>query len=186
MSTIRQITVSVIAGIILLIIQNLVTGWPSERLWIFDNHKIVDISYSNAASFRIEEIRTYNNRFLYVGDKFSYKSIMPFCHPDIPLSVSGATSYEDDVNIWCVCRDRYGGYYLQSPKVYIRNTQPREWGLENLYPGDEITLIIFVLVNQVGNEIFRQKVINGDWGRFPELPAHSQEIASIKLLSFMK
>jgi hypothetical protein len=177
----KQIIARVIVGVILLIIQNLVTGWPLESLWVFNNHRIVDISHSDPSLFKINDIRTDNDRLLYLGDKFSYKSILPFRHTDIPLSISGTTSYNDGANVWCVCRDREGLYYLQNPNVYIRNTQSRKWFIDNVYPLDKITLIIFISVDSAGNEIFRQKVIRKDWDGFPELPANKIEIASIRL-----
>lgn len=173
-------TITLILGI-LGTLQNLWTGWPIKSLWIFHNHKIIDISNVDPSLFRINEIKTYNNRFLDVGDKFSYKSILPFWHTDIPISISGSTSFTGSTNIWVVCRDRHGLYYLQCPKVYMRNMQLREWIHESVYPRDEITLIIFVSLDSDGNEIFKKREISEDYSGFKTLPADWKEIASIRL-----
>lgn len=180
--TLRKVQeILIIIGLILSILQNLWTGWPIKSLWIFHNHKIVDISNGDPSLFRINEIKTYNNRILNVGDKFSYKSILPFRHTDIPLSISGSTSFTGFTNIWVVCRDRHGLYYLQCPKVYMRNMQLREWVHESVYPRDEITLIIFGTLDSDGNEIFKKREISKDYRGFKTLPAGWKKIASIRL-----
>ena len=178
---IQRVVVGVIVALILSILQNLWTGFPIKRLWIFDNHKIVDISSRYPSLFKISNIKTYHNRFLNVGDKFSYKSIMPFRHTDIPLSISGSTTYSINSYIWVVCRDRYGGYYIQTPRVHIRNNQAKEWVIDNVRPLEDMSLINFILVDETANNFFRQREISEAWGRFPDLPDKSEEIASIRL-----
>lgn len=164
--------IGIIAGIIAILvgIRNLLTGWPFECLWIFNNHKIVDIS-SSKPEFEIKTIISNSSKALSIGNKFNYSS-------DIPLLIEGSTEYDENINIWVVCQDIYAGLYLQQPKVKIENNS---WIASNIRPLKDMLRIMFVLVDDEGNQLFVGKTERKDWSKFFELPANSRTIAFIKL-----
>jgi len=95
---------------------------------------------------------------------------------DIPLTIQGTYTSEGLGLVWVVLRDNFGNYYLQNPPVQFNGGGT--WTATNITPRSGTTSIDFVAVTPDGNGTFQQKVSNGDFGAFTQLPQGSLILSS--------
>jgi hypothetical protein len=160
--------VTIIAGLLAIgtAVINVATGWPFRSFLLWHTHQLVS-TYSIEA-FKIETIQTACGTVLTPPDRFSYKF-------DIPLETRGTTKLDRSSHVWVVVKDQSAGYYLQVPAVEIKDNG--KWLSYNIRPLAEIKQVIWVLVDDDGNDFFSGKVKAGEWGKFTGLPQNTQELA---------
>ncbi len=91
-----------------------------------------------------------------------------------PLEIDSA-----NVRIWIVLRDVIGNYYHQNPPVDLR--PDGNWRAPNVKPGQDITEILAVRVNQEGHEFFLDLVKKGDFSGLLQLPGGSEVLDSVDI-----
>ena len=151
------------------LLSSYITGWPISSFLSIWQHRLTRIHSSK--KFQIEAIRTKWGRVINPQDKFSYKF-------QIPLDARGSTTLRDSDYVWVVLKDQTGGYYLQNPPTEIRSG---EWIAYNIRPLEGIKKILWLQVDDKGNQILNRKVQNAEWGKFTKLPDSSAELAYVEL-----
>lgn len=147
-----------------------------ERFVISSKHKILEIQSND--KFSITNIWDKNNKELKEGDEFFYLQWGTIT----PITVRGKTQYGTNAKIWIVLTDAYNNYYLQNPALFINPT--KSWRATNIRPLRDIVLISFVKVDEIGDELFKEKVNKGEWGGFKaeDIPPNSEIVGSIEIL----
>ena len=151
------------------VVVQLLSGWPFNRFLYIWDHQLSKISSSD--EFRLEAIYTSSGRIINPSDKFSYRF-------HLPLEARGTTSFDDSTNIWVVLEGEHGGYYLQNPPVKISNG---EWRSFSIHPLHGIKCIKWLQVTPEGHSIFVRRSDSGDYGKFVEMPNHSEEVGYVNL-----
>lgn len=159
--------IGLIAGLITIF--NFSTGFPFNALLFLWKHRLTKINSSE--DFDIETIYVKSGRVLNPPDKFSYKF-------QIPLSARGITAFKNSDHVWVILKDQHGAYFLQHPPVEIGNG---EWRSNNIRPSKGIKKILWLKVDNQGNQVFSRRAENAEWGRFPTLPKNSVEVASAEM-----
>lgn len=160
--------IAAILAIITFVI-DLFTGWPINPLLIVWNHRLVRVESTD--EFHVEAICTSSGRAITPPDKFSYKF-------HVPLNARGTTSFSESDHIWVVLRDEHGGYYLQNSAVTVSNGQ---WNAYNIRPLAGIKQIVWLKVDEAGNDLFIRKRNHNEWNRFVDLPTASIKVAHAEL-----
>jgi len=100
---------------------------------------------------------------------------------DFPLDgeirATGNHSLPLNNRVWALLGDAYGNFYLQNPPVRLHRNG--SWSVL-LRPGHGIISLYIVLVDENGNNQFKQKVKNKEWGGFTELPFNSRVLNSVE------
>lgn len=92
----------------------------------------------------------------------------------------GTHTLSSDVYVWIVLSDSFGNYYLQNPPIHLR--EDGSWIGRNIHLGSGIIQIHTVLVTDEGDEEFRRKVSNNEWGSFNQLPNGSHILVSRNII----
>ncbi len=164
--------VEITAGLLVIVttLINLSIGVPFRSLMRWWAHELVLIQSDE--TFKIETTQTVRGIALNPPDRFSYVR-------DIPLEIRGTTKLPVSSHIWVILEDQSGGYYLQTPAVEIK--QNSEWHSYNIRPLSDIKQIIWLFVDDVGDEFFGRKAKAGEWGKFMDLPESSRKLAYVLL-----
>ena len=100
---------------------------------------------------------------------------------DFPLDgeirATGSHSLPLNNRVWALLGDAYGNFYLQNPPVRLHRNG--SWSAL-LRPGHSIISLYIVLVDENGNNQFKQKVKSKEWGGFTELPFNSRVLNSVE------
>ncbi len=161
--------VGITAG--LLAIFNILSGWPIRSFLRYGAHQLVSIH--SIETFKIETIKTAGGTTLNPPDRFSYKR-------EVPLEVMGTMKLDKSSHVWVVLKDQSASYYLQSPSVEIKGNG--QWISYNIRPLADIKQIIWILIDDAGNDFFSRKAEAGEWGKFIDLPQNTQELAYVLML----
>jgi hypothetical protein len=101
---------------------------------------------------------------------------------DLPLRIRGTDSSEGSSGVvWAVLVDSRGQYYIQNSQVSFQSGGT--WTASNVQPLVGIVEIDFVFVDNARNSIFADKVSNGDFKAFIQLPDNSRILTTVSITS---
>lgn len=97
----------------------------------------------------------------------------------VQIACTGTYTGQNPPYVWVVLQDTIGQYYLQNPPVEFHSDGT--WIAHNIRPGQGISEIAVVQVTSAGNAEFQQKVDNGDFGFFNQLPLGTTTLAAVSV-----
>jgi hypothetical protein len=100
---------------------------------------------------------------------------------DLPLTIKGEYSSKKLGRVWVVLRDYSRRFYLQDHPVKFQDNG--KWIAENIFPGEGIEAIEFVLVSPEGEQVFQQMVEQWQFGAFDTLPPASMILRTLHISS---